>query len=250
MTNTSLIAVSYTSETQRLAAEQLAGKLQLPLAKDGYPLLLAITEERIELQQNSKGAPGPIFVDFLAGKNVYRSQLQNLKNELIARAIHIKGQPKLRIIDATAGLGQDAFIMASLGHDVKMIERSPIVATLLADGLKRLQAQRPHLLLSLITQDALSYLTSLSPCDYPDVVYLDPMFPERTKSALVKKEMRILQQLVGQDLDASPLLSTARQIARYKVVVKRPRLAPFLGNTEPSFCLQGKVGRFDIYQNF
>lgn len=251
MINDLEIAISYETIEQQSTAQALANKLHLPLVRDEHysiDLLLVVTAQRLELRQTFKDAPGPIFVNFMTGKTAYRSTPQNLKNEFIARAIQVKGQPQLHIIDATAGFGQDAFIAASLGHEVQLIERNPIIAALLQDGLERLKAHAASIKLSLVAIDAIAYLQQLSVDRYPDVIYLDPMFPERTKSALVKKEMRLLQQLVGQDLDAPQLLSIARAIAKHKVVVKRPRLAPYIGDITPSFSLEGKVGRFDIYR--
>ena len=81
----------------------------------------------------------------------------------------------------------------------------------------------------------------------PDVIYLDPMFPVRSKSAQVKKEMRIFHQLVGADPDSDSLLDAALSQARYRVVVKRPRIAPALANTPPNYTLEGKSNRYDIY---
>lgn len=251
MINPLKIALSYETTEQRGVAETLAKELRLPIVnveQQDLDLLLVATTQRLELRQTYKGAPGAIFVDFTTGKNAFRSTPQNLKKELIVRALQVKSQPRLRIIDATAGFGQDAFIAASLGHEVQLIERSPIVAALLKDGLERLHAKDTRIKLSLIASDAINYLQQLSADDYPDVVYLDPMFPERVKSALVKKEMRLLQQLVGQDLDAPLLLQVAKAVAKHRVVVKRPRLAPYIGQETPAFSLQGKVGRFDIYR--
>jgi len=251
MNNPLTIAIHYETVEQCAVAQALADELHLPLVNrepQAVDLLLVATAQRLELRQTHKGAPGAIFVDFVSGKNAFRSTPQNLQKELIARAIQVKSQPRLRIIDATAGFGQDAFIAASLGHEVQLIERSPIVAALLKDGLMRLREKDTQIKLSLVASNAISYLQQLSADAYPDVVYLDPMFPERVKSALVKKEMRLLQQLVGQDQDAPQLLQIAKTVAKYKVVVKRPRLAPFLGDDTPSFSLQGKVGRFDIYR--
>lgn len=250
MTDTLTLGVGYTTETQLAAARQLAHQLQLPLIDStatAVDLLLMVTPTHLELQQNYPGAPGPILVDFSTRKNAFRSKPQNLKQELLARAVHVKGQTTLHIIDATAGFGLDAFILASLGHNVQLLERSPIVAALLNDGLQRLATETMESKLTLIAHDAIAYLQQILPTAAPDVIYLDPMFPERTKSALVKKEMRLLQQIVGQDLDAAQLLAIARDTAKHKVVVKRPRLAPFLGDKQPHFSLTGKVSRFDIY---
>ncbi|MEN8828818.1 MAG: class I SAM-dependent methyltransferase, partial [Lentimonas sp.] len=131
-----------------------------------------------------------------------------------------------------------------------------VVRALLADGLSRgmCVAQENDTDLAQILgamclheTDAATYLNQLEGDACPDVVYLDPMFPERSKSALVKKEMRVFHHLVGEDTDADALLPLALNKARYRVVVKRPRLAPFLNETKPSHSLTGKRNRFDVY---
>ena len=95
--------------------------------------------------------------------------------------------------------------------------------------------------------DAISYLKKLPNNKKPDVIYLDPMYPTRTKSALGKKELRILRQIVGEDLDAGELLQVALKTARKRVVVKRPRLAPPIPGPEPNLVFKGKTSRFDVY---
>ena len=98
----------------------------------------------------------------------------------------------------------------------------------------------------LCTGDALELMSGWS-LEVPQVVYLDPMFPHREKSALVKKEMRALRPLVGDDDDASALLDAARRLASHRVVVKRPRHAEALGGVAPAHMLEGASSRFDIY---
>jgi len=132
----------------------------------------------------------------------------------------------------------------------------PAVRALLEDGMRRAQqhaaSEDPDLLEILARMevqkgDSRSYLSELSDAEMPDVIYLDPMFPERTKSAAVKKEMQVFHALVGTDPDADELLPLALEKARYRVVVKRPRIAPSLTGPEPSHVLEGKSNRYDIY---
>jgi 16S rRNA (guanine1516-N2)-methyltransferase len=152
------------------------------------------------------------------------------------------------VIDATAGLGQDAFILSSLGCTVHCLERSPVIAALLQDGIDRfVKATHAPLRLSLTAIDAMVYLEQLDQTQYPDVIYLDPMFPCRQKSALVKKEMRLLRDMVGEDLDASDLLALSLQRAKKRVVVKRSKLAPMMTEKEPDLVLKGSSSRFDVY---
>lgn len=193
-----------------------------------------------------------LLIDFASASNNYRRLHGGGNGQPIAKAVGIKtyGLP-LNIIDATAGLGQDAFVLASLGCNVTMLERSPEMAGLLTHALQNgaLHTEIAAIIskMRLIVGDAYLILSELTAAQYPDVVYLDPMFPERNKTALVKKEMRILKNLVGDDLDADKLLSISRRIAKRRVVVKRPRTAPFLDNLQPHASQTGKANRFDIY---
>lgn len=250
MDNSLNIGVAYATSAQLATAQKLAQHLALPLSvlQDDFEYLLTVTEQGLELRPCYKGAPGALFVDFLAGKNAFRSQEHNLKTEMLYRAVQIKHHPQLTIIDATAGLGRDAFLLARLGHTVTLIERSPIVSALLSDGLARLKLAMPEILMNLIQLDAVDYLQQLPTTAYPDIIYLDPMFPPRTKSALVKKDMQLLQQLVGHGGNNEALFSKAQKIAKHRVIVKRPRLSPHLGNHLPTYSLEGKASRFDIYQ--
>ena len=193
-----------------------------------------------------------ITIDFASAANNYRRLHGGGIGQAIAKAVGLKtyGLP-LTVIDATAGLGQDAFVLACLGCKITMLERSPVVAELLADGLARgLATESVNNIIAnmrLIKTDALDFLNLLAKADYPDVVYLDPMFPPRNKSALVKKELRILKELVGADLDADQLLTVACKVAKRRIVVKRPKNAPFLNHTPPHSSYIGKANRFDIY---
>ena len=134
----------------------------------------------------------------------------------------------------------------------RLAERSAVIALLIEDGLRR-AAQHPELSdllsrLAFVPGDAVGQLQAMaSEGPRPDVVVLDPMFPHRDKSALVKKEMQVFQSVVGEDVDADGLLLPALHAARKRVVVKRPRLAPPLGGMKPDFVVEGKSGRFDVY---
>ena len=131
------------------------------------------------------------------------------------------------------------------------MERSPIIAALLRDGLDRALSNnntRPIAeRMQLRVGDATTIINQLAEQECPDVIYLDPMYPHRSKSALVKKEMRMLRALVGEDPDAPQLLETALRAARTRVVVKRPRLAEVLPGITPSHTLVGSTTRFDVY---
>ena len=244
-------------------AETLAVSLQLPLLRDQSPesidtaeFVVLFAEVGIQLQQTGRKAPGPIVAEFTEGAVDHRRKFGGGKGQMIAKAVGVKAGVYPRVLDATAGLGKDSFVLASLGCYMTMIERSPIVQFLLADGLQRAQcfarAQDIELLhvinrMQLVTRDSRLYLESLTPDQFPDVIYLDPMFPERHKTADVKKEMAAFHQIVGKDEDADALLPLALAHVNYRVVVKRPRKAPLLNNQTPSYQLEGKSSRYDIY---
>lgn len=245
------IAVLATNRQLQGQAEVIANQLNLPLigsedktALSAYDFVLLVNPESIALQDNHQQRSNPIYIDFLAGKNAWRQRAGG--QELLLKAAGCKGISNPYVIDATAGLGRDAFVLANFGCKVLMIERSPIMAVLLQDGLARLQADSGINNLQLLHSDATRYLADLAEADKPDIVYLDPMYPHRTKSALVKKEMRILRALVGHDEDASSLCQLALKTAKRRVVIKRPRIAETLLD-KPDICFKGNNSRFDVY---
>ena len=192
----------------------------------------------------------PFYIDFLSSKMQYRAGHAGLRKERLARAIGMKPKDHPTIIDTTAGLGRDSFILATLGYHVTMLEKSPIIYALLEDGLKRAQQSSPDHAshrLTLIHADAIEWLPAHSKEKKPDVIYLDPMFPERRKSASIKKDMQLLQDLLGHEENIAELLKTALACAGKRVVVKRPRLATIKDATQPSYTLPGNSTRFDIY---
>lgn len=197
-----------------------------------------------------------IGVDFMAPEVNYRRQRGGGRGEAIVRAVALPPEGDWHVLDATAGMGGDAFVLASVGCRVTMLERVPALQALLADGLARARAADPEgdpefvrviERMSLVEGDAVNHLAALADADCPDVVYLDPMFPERRKTAAVKKEMQIFHHLVGADADAGALLEVALSRARQRVVVKRPRLADPVEGPPPDHVLAGVRNRFDLY---
>jgi 16S rRNA (guanine1516-N2)-methyltransferase len=235
-------------------AQELSLCLNLPLITSDHSIkcfefLLAVTPDRLELRENTVKLAKPIFVDFLAPQINYRTKYGGGKNQLIARAIGIKNKKNLAILDATAGFGVDAFILASLGCKVTMLERSPIISALLADGLERLKTSRHNLQLSLEFVQSFDYNKILQKgLEKPDAIYLDPMYPKREKAALNKKSMRILHKIVGNDSDAASLLSLASKCVKNRVVVKRTKYVDYLGKVKPNlqFFSSGS-SRYDVY---
>lgn len=219
---------------------------------------LVYSAQGLALHHTGRKAPGPVRVDLLSGAQEHRRRFGGGKGQMIARAVGLKAGVYPSVLDLTAGLGRDGFVLASLGAQVRWVERSPVAFRLLEDGLERAwrklrEDPDPEVAsilgrLSLVEQDSGEYLAELeSEGAHPEVIYLDPMFPPRGKSADVKKEMRAFHELVGRDEDAGLLLEQALDLVRFRVVVKRPRKAPDLGNRAPSHRIEGKTSRFDVY---
>lgn len=212
---------------------------------------LVYTETALVLRMTFEPSWGDIKVDFLSEALKYRKDRGGGKNEAIAKAIGIKSQSNPSVLDCTAGMGNDSFVMASVGADVTMLERSEVVASLLADAMFRANnasADDVIARLSLIQANAIEYLQDTS--KVYDVIYLDPMFPHKKKSALVKKEMRAFQQLLGADNDSEALLHCALQKANSRVVVKRPNYASaitHIDGRQPDMAIVSKKHRFDVY---
>ncbi len=227
----------------------LAEKWQLTHEPDAT-MALVLTPENLQLRKIDEPKLGGIFVDFVSGAMAHRRKFGGGRSEAVAKAVGIKKGYIPSVVDATAGLGRDAFVLAALGCEVRMLERHPVVAALLDDGLQRGYADAeigPWLKqrMSLIHASSIHALETISP--QPDVVYLDPMYPHRQKSALVKKEMRVFQSLVGADNDADALLEPALALAKRRVVVKRPDYAEPLAGKEAEAAVTTKNHRFDIY---
>lgn len=229
-------------------AASLCQQFGLNLAETASGWHLAWQDEALVLRNSELTKQGDILVDFASGAASYRRLHGGGKNEAIAKACGLNKRRDLTVLDATAGLGRDAFVLASLGASVTLVERNPAVAALLYDGLRRARlinelnwvSQRMQLL-------HLSAMQALQQHSVVDVVYLDPMFPAREKTALVKKEMRAFHDVVGSDTDADMLLAPALQLAEKRVVVKRPGYAECLAAQAPTMSVSGKNNRFDVY---
>ena len=252
-------------------AKQLSEKMGLPVYQinpqksqkrfEQAQWQLVFTDKGLALRLSTEPSWSDIRVDFASAALAYRKQHGGGRNEAIAKAIGIKGKDSLSVIDCTAGMGVDSFIMASVGADVLMLERSPIIAALLDDALFRFAAELDplHEKLKLVQSDASEYLQNVfntdsthSDSNIPDVIYIDPMFPHKKKSALVKKEMQAFQMLLGPDQDSEDLLSAALKVNPKRVVVKRPNEAPELVNKQgrsASMAIRSKKHRFDVYLN-
>ncbi|MFM2588401.1 class I SAM-dependent methyltransferase [Vibrio sp. TBV020] len=245
--------------TQLDRFQQLTQRWGLTHSEDS-PFALVLTEQQLELRKLDEPKLGAIFVDLAGGAVAHRRKFGGGKGQAIAKAAGLNKGTTPTILDGTAGLGRDAFVLASLGCKVQMVERHPVVAALLDDGLERAKQDAEigswvSERMSLIHASSLNALNDLaSDVNFvkPDIVYLDPMYPHpenKKKSALVKKEMRVFQSLVGADLDADGLLEPALALASKRVVVKRPDYANWLDEKKPSMVIETKKNRFDVYVN-
>lgn len=243
----------------RAAGRELAERLKLSFldsdahAPPAAPFVLSLGPDGLALR-SVEGWFGPISCDFTGGRLRHRHQFGGGLGQGIARAVGLKPGSDLWVADLTAGLGEDAFVLAGLGARVLMLERHPVVGALLEDGLRRARQLAENAgtaaaieRMELILCDASAWLQGRTEQLCPDVIYLDPMFPERGKSARVRKEMQALQRIVGGDEDSRDLFELALDKARYRVVVKRPRHAPPVGPRPVSFTVSGRSTRYDVY---
>lgn len=227
----------------------------LPLLRkksDKFDLLLLFHDDLIELYD--KRLNTELSIDFLKGSLAHRQQYGGGRGQAIAKAIGLKSAVTPSVLDTTAGLAGDAFVLANLGCTITMIERSAIIHCLIENALQRASLNDTFTPIlnqgfNLINQDAIEYINEQRVTDNtaPDVIYIDPMYPDRKKSALVKKDMQILQRLHKKDDNASELLNTALMYAAKRVVVKRPMQAETLNNKIPNTCIKSKKTRYDIY---
>lgn len=249
------LAVAAETQLQKRRAKQLANDLHLPFveyhqAPPGY--LLLVRERQLELHSSAKPPiHGPIFVDYVSGKTAHRQEFGGGRGQHLARAVGIKAGFNPTVIDATAGLGSDAFVLATLGCKVRMIEHCLPVVQLLEDGLLRARAEAATIEIAnrmqLYSGNALQLIPVLARNASPDVIYLDPMYPPRNKSAAVKKEMHMLQVLAGKGGDNTALLQCALKHAARRVVVKRPAKAAAIGDSVAHACIKSANTRYDIY---
>jgi 16S rRNA (guanine1516-N2)-methyltransferase len=187
----------------------------------------------------------PFYIEF--DKRRYQGKNSDLKNELLAKAIGIKKNMLPEVCDLTAGFGQDAFLLYSLGCEVSLVERSPVIAALLKDGLARAGCE-----IELYIGEASEYLHHLRQIKkFPEVIYFDPIFPQTSKTALSQKHARILRAVAGDDRDAIDVFEAALETAKHRIVVKRPLHAKNISDKHiPHIVYKGKIIRFDVYLKF
>lgn len=171
-----------------------------------------------------------------------------LLHEMLAKATKTD-KPGLKAIDATAGMGEDAFLIAANGYDVTLHEQNPVISLLLKDSIRR--AKKHPILKNIVSRmhvvegDSVDILNSR--LDPVDVIYLDPMFPGRQKSGLINKKLQLIQKMEAPCTNEHELFDAAINACPSKIIVKRPLKAPFLAEKAPNHTLEGKAIRYDIY---
>ena len=177
-----------------------------------------------------------------------RLKTSNLSGEQLVRAARGKKPANGRLlIDATAGMGEDALLLAAAGFRVLLFEQDPVIGALLEDALHRgalvPELSEPISRMTLHRGDSIAWLNNCE--ESPAVIYLDPMFPERSKSGLVKKKFQLIHELQKPCDNEEELLSAALKAGPERIVIKRPLKAPYLAGREPDYSLKGKSIRYD-----
>lgn len=261
---TTPLSITYNDEESQHAASDFAKEHSLPCSsrtENNSILSLNFNQEFIELSDNEKNIA--IHIDFLSGNLAHRQKYGGGRGQSIAKAIGLKqGMPPPSVLDATAGLAKDAYVLACLGCSMTLLERSPIIVELIKDAIQRAEEDEHFQTIlqngfKVINQSSIEYLTKLESKEtseennpevvYPEVIYLDPMYPDKKKSASVKKNMQILQKLLGKDEDTQELLNTSLKVAQKRVVVKRPKGAENLTEVKPTYTVESKKTRYDVY---
>ncbi len=186
---------------------------------------------------------------FVEGPILHRLKYGKGRGQNLAKAVGMKSNKNRNIVDATAGLGYDAFILASLGANLTLIERSETMYKLLRDGVSEGVLHGGEISkiigrMKLIFGDSKNILPYLS----PEVILIDTMYKDRKKSALVKNDMRLIREIVGPDSDYTELIEVALKFAKNRVVIKQPRYAePLRDIKQCSHQILGKTIRYDIH---
>jgi len=218
----------------------LVQRLGIPAARDDeeYDWVLTVESAALVLRRRDESRRPALSVDLVRTRKRFRS-LPISRRGPLAQAL---GRNTGRVVDATAGWGQDTILAWMMGYEVVAIERSPVIGALLADGLHRFECFQPAPSYpKLVIGDARTYLADHG----ADCVYLDPMFAPKSKAALAKRPMRVLRELVGDDIDRHDLFECAWRAAGRRVVTKRPVHEKPWGR--PDHTIGGKLMCYDIY---
>lgn len=240
-----LISILVKNNSNIEKAKKISKKLNIEIKTEDNiesDLILQFDEDGLSLiSRNMK-----LYGDFT--NTIRRIKQSNLEKELLIHAAKIKGKKQdLIAIDATAGMGEDSLLLAAYGFKVNLYEKNPIIAELLKDALERAK-QTPELkeIVSRMEVFEEDSIIAMSKLDYkPDVILLDPMFPERTKSALIKKKFQILHQIETPCTNEKELLNSAIKANPKKIVIKRPLKGDYLAGIKPSYSVKGNSIRYD-----
>ena len=236
------------------AESALAARLGLPLVlpaelQPGKPeFYLCIDVDGLSLHSQEQNRMRGVTVNF-DNHTLDRRAKDALRQQNLIKAIGLKKHVIPRVLDCTAGLGSDAFLLARAGCEVILLERNAIVHALLEDGMQRAVHGSPETCeavsrMRLLFADFADYAANLGSFD---VVYLDPMYPLRHKSAKSKKSMYLLQRLLDEADEDEEVLTLALQKANSRVVIKRAKQTPHYGNRQPDLSFKGSSSRFDVY---
>ncbi len=231
---------------QREMAESFSRRNQIPITETpGSQLTILFDGKGVSLSGYGLQYQG----DF--SSMLHRVSDGRLAHEMLIRAAKaVSACPEgLRAVDATAGMGEDSFLLAAYGYDVTLCEQNPVIAELLKDAIRR-GKRNPALReivgrMHLISGDSTEYLARQDVS--PDVIYLDPMFPARQKSGLINKKLQLIQKLEPPCTAEEKLFAAAVHAKPGKIIVKRPLKSPYLAGEKPSYSLDGKAIRYDCY---
>lgn len=254
-------------EKYKNRAKSLAERMKVCLTETAE----SIGAEELYLELNDEGLAlkqGNLLMRGDFSELIPRIKKSNLENEMLVKASRLKnftgvGMPTL--LDATAGMGEDSFILAAAGFKVILYEYDVIIASLLEDALMRAanNHETAHIAarMELRIGDSIAAMNDMDPEKKKvsedesgsetniDVILLDPMFPARTKSAMVKKKFQLLQQLEKPCTDEIDILSAAIVANPSKIVIKRPAKGPYLAGMKPDYSMDGKAIRYDCIIN-
>ena len=233
------------------------------LEKGGQKDMAEAFARRIGAEISEK--PGPKLTILFHAKGVsltgyglsYQGDFENmlhrvtngrLQHEMLVKAASSEKEGR-KAIDATAGMGEDAFLLAAQGYEVTLYEQNPVVAALLKDAIRR--AKKNQILkdiagrMKVVEADSVECMSKL--LDPVDVIYLDPMFPARQKSSLINKKLQLIQKLEPPCSEETDLFDAALKVGPSRIIVKRPLKSECLAGREPSYTLKGKAIRYDCY---
>eukprot|EP01124_Arcella_intermedia_P012743 TRINITY_DN1909_c0_g1_i1.p1 TRINITY_DN1909_c0_g1~~TRINITY_DN1909_c0_g1_i1.p1 ORF type:complete len:372 (-),score=86.66 TRINITY_DN1909_c0_g1_i1:28-1095(-) len=239
-------------------AKTISDQLGLPLCTSKpdtapYHFILHFHPTKLILKKNQK-PPGPVSVDFASGELEYRRKYgKDHRDTPMIKALKInKPVPHTTILDATAGFGTDSFVFAMKGYQVTCLERDPIMYSLLWDGYQN-GIQDPEIeyiikRMKIIHADAFDYIPQLQEEEIPDIIYLDPMYPPKSKlkAALPKKDLSLARAILDSPIDAQELVHFAQKYAKERVILKRPLTEP--ANPEAIKTCKGNTSRYEVFQ--